>query len=129
MNSQSSFPVTIVAASIIIGAVLIWTNFFSESEEESLLSSGIQAEAEILTIANSGNRYDKEPRIVLKLKVIPVNEEPYETEVIMVISQINIPRLQPGKIVKVRYDKKDKMKVVIEGTESIPQQTEKASSD
>ena len=117
---NNSFPWSTVSISILLGGLFILFNFVLEDERDSISGNGIQAEAEVLSIVDAGNRYDIKPKIILKLKVIPVDDVPYETEVKMPVSQIHIPQLKPGKKIKIRYDAEDRMKVVLDEQDSNP---------
>jgi hypothetical protein len=93
---------------------LIWPDM----AREKILREGSPATAVILDADPTGNVSNSQPEIRLRLKVSPPDGSSYETETVMVVNPVYIPEFQPGKTVKVKYDKEDRSKVAIEETES-----------
>ena len=118
MKQSAGMPAFIIGLTAVLLGIFFLPDFFSEREKEEILKTGLPAAAEILSIKDTGNRYNDQPEVTLKLKVTPPDETSYETHVTMYISQVYIPQFQPGKKLKVRYDANNKSKVAVEETES-----------
>lgn len=72
-----------------------------------LQSTGVLAEAEILEHWKTGISVNDEPVIGLKVRVKPADRPPYEATIKRVlISELDIPRFQPGEVIPVRFDPK-----------------------
>lgn len=100
---------------ILIGVLIpITTILIPDIQRERLLKNGIRAEAEIISVEDTGSRYNDQPEVRLVLKVNPETSTPYSTETVMYISPVYIPQFQPGKKVVIRHDPDDKMKVAVE---------------
>jgi hypothetical protein len=99
-------------------AFTIYTVFFPDYQQQQLIKSGVPATAVILDADPTGSVYNSQPEVRLRLRVTPTDLPPYETEVEMIINPIYTPDFQPGKTVKVKYDKADPSKVVVEETET-----------
>lgn len=107
------FAIIMVAAF----AFTIYTVFFPDYQQQQLIKSGVPATAVILDADPTGSVYNSQPEVRLRLRVTPTDLPPYETEVEMIINPIYTPEFQPGKTVKVKYDKADPSKVAVEETE------------
>ncbi len=96
----------------------VYSFFWPEYQRNQLIKEGIPAEAVILAADPTGNVYNSQPEIRVRLRVSPTQGEPYEAETVMFVNAIYAPQFQPGKQAKVKYDPEDKTKVVIEETEN-----------
>jgi hypothetical protein len=83
------------------------------NQRNQILQTGIPAMATILSLADTGMLVNYQPQVRLMLQVNPPNGAPYQAEVTMVISQLMIPRVQPGLTVPVKIDPKDPTKVAL----------------
>jgi hypothetical protein len=81
-----------VSAGIIGGMSNIWTE-----------AKGFDAEAEILSVNDTGTRINDNPVISFSLRVRPVSQPPFVGTARRTISMIELPQYQPGKSVKVKY--------------------------
>jgi hypothetical protein len=70
----------------------------------SILANGISAEAKILKLAETGTTINDRPLVRFSLEVYPAGRPPFRAEAEKLISILDIPRLQPGKVVPVKYD-------------------------
>ena len=84
------------------------------SRQRKLQRTGLPAEATVLELGETGitvnNVY---PVIKLVLEVRPPGGRPCQAEVQTVIGRMDIPRLQPGAVVSVKYDPKDPSNVAL----------------
>jgi len=65
-------------------------------------ANGVEADATILSISDTGVTINKNPYVKLRLRVEPMGMAAYETEVKAMVSRIAIPR--PGDGVRVKFD-------------------------
>jgi hypothetical protein len=70
----------------------------------SVLANGISAEAKILKLAETGTTVNDRPLVRFSLEVYPAGRPPFRADAEKLISILDIPRLQPGKVVPVKYD-------------------------
>ncbi|MBP9762831.1 hypothetical protein KBD34_04410 [Patescibacteria group bacterium] len=119
-QAKKKDPIWIVFAVIMVSAFFftIYSLFWPDMAREKLLREGLPATAIVLDADPTGNVRNAQPEVRLRLKVSPPGGTEYETEAIMMINPIYVPEFQPGKMVKVRYDKEDRSKVAVEETES-----------
>jgi hypothetical protein len=110
-NIQSM--VTLMVILIVGGTLLIFIGTFviiflfnrnRRKKAEQLLASGVQGQAEILTLQDTGMRVNDNPRIKLGLQVEIPNHAPYQIEKTMVVPMIRMAQLQVGSKVRVVVD-------------------------
>jgi uncharacterized protein DUF3592 len=83
-------------------------------KRKQLLQSGVQANAQIVEIWDTGVTVNNQPQIGMKLRVTPQTGMPYDVETKMVISRLQTAYYQPGVSCVVRYDPNDQSSVAIE---------------
>ena len=98
---------------LMIGGML-YLFLFPEYEQDQLRKTGLPAKGTIMSIDDTGNRYNDQPQVNVHLRVEPEGKPKYETDVTMIISPVYLPQFQPGKTVDVKYDPQDPSKVAIE---------------
>ena len=102
----------------IILAITFLPGICNDQRQRELKKTGLPAKATITGIRDTGNRFNEQPEVELQLDVQASGLEPYKTSVKMYVSLVYLPQLQPGKIVNIKYDRKDKYKVVVDSVEN-----------
>ena len=100
---------------LLLGAFLAYQVFWPEYQRRRLLEEGLPAAATILAADPTGSTYNSQPEVRFRLRIEPQPGTAYEAETEMVINPIYAPRFQPGQRVQVRYDRRDRSRVTIEG--------------
>jgi hypothetical protein len=78
------------------------------SEVKALQTYGLPAKATILQIWDTGITVNDDPVIGMDVQVYPQEGESWRATIPKsLISRLDIPQIQPGQIVPVRYDPKD----------------------
>ena len=90
-----------------VGTVLFLAGMFSgflttPGNYRRLMKTGIEANATILDINDTGVTVNKNPYVKLRLRVEPIGMAAYETDVKAMVSRVSIPR--PGDGVRVKFD-------------------------
>jgi hypothetical protein len=80
---------------------------------KKVLKEGVDGEATILEVNQTGMMVNNQPQAALKLEVRVPGWEPYQTVIKMVIPIVNIPQFQPGAVMPVKVDPNNKAKVVL----------------
>lgn len=91
-----------------------------EVEARKILENGIDAEATILEVKETGWTVNDIYYIVnFVVEVRPKDQPPYKAKIRGMISRLTMPQFQPGAIVPVKYDPKNPQKVaLVETTEA-----------
>jgi hypothetical protein len=90
-------------------------------EHERLLATGTQCSGHVLQVheAPLGGTYPHRLRLVLE--VSPTDSMPYRAETVVFVSAVELPRVQPGCDVTVRYDPMDPTRVTMEAANPLGQ--------
>ncbi len=80
---------------------------------KKVLKEGVDGEATILEVGQTGMMVNNQPQAALKLEVRVPGWETYQTVIKMVIPIVNIPQFQPGAVMPVKVDPNNKAKVVL----------------
>lgn len=81
--------------------------------EKRLLRTGVEAPARVEDLVDTGNRYNSNPQVIMKLTVLPEGAEPFPAELRIVLSPVDIPKFPAGTTVRVRYDPEDRTSVAL----------------
>lgn len=82
------------------------------SEAKDLQRIGTPAQAEILSIGESGLTVNDDPVITLDVEVRPTDRPPYRATIKrLLVSRLEVPQFQPGRIIPVRFDPNDPTRV------------------
>ena len=76
-----------------------------------LMKTGVEAEATILAVSDTGVTINKNPYVKLRLRVQPIGLPAYEVEVKTMVSRVAIPR--PGDGVRVKFDPNKPQDVIV----------------
>lgn len=107
------FPM--IALGFVIPIVVLVRFLKGSAERSRILASGIPAQATILRIWETGMRVNHQPQVGFQLHIHPQQPmQPYVTEATMIISELMIPRIQPGAVVAVKIDPADPRKVALD---------------
>jgi hypothetical protein len=99
-----------------IGSVLFLWGMFSgflttPGNYRRLKAHGVEADATILAVSDTGVTMNKNPYVKLRLRVEPIGIAAYETEVKAMVSRVAIPR--PGDGVRVKFDPNKPEEVIV----------------
>jgi hypothetical protein len=107
--------VILVLVVFIIAGIMIMAGSKKDARDAEIEKNGVGAPAQILSIVDTGSRYNNNPEVILKLEVRPEKGAPFPAEVRTVISVVDLSGYQPGVMLKVKYDPADTAKVIILG--------------
>jgi hypothetical protein len=109
-DHQFVFIVVIIASTLpfFIGAFLLVGAFLyplikHSKAKNKILENGISAEAKILAISEGGMRINGNPVVNLSLEINSPTQAAFRAEVSQVVSIVNLPSFQPGKLLDVKY--------------------------
>jgi len=83
--------------------------------KKNLLANGIAAKATILSSRLTGTYVNGKPEVLIDFLVEPEGEPPFEATERRISSLLDIPNLQPGAVVTVKYDPARRETVAIDG--------------
>lgn len=113
LNWLPWYTVPLALLGFALPAFLLFKQLGNASERSRLLKVGVAAQAEIVRLWETGVQINNQPQVGFELRVTPPSGPPYVTQTTMVISTLQIPRVQPGARVDVRLDPQQPTKVAI----------------
>ncbi len=87
-----------------IFASLIASLIVGSLANRSVLARGVRAEAVVLSVSETGTYINRQPLVRLVLEVRPSGGPPFQAQTETVISLVQIPQVQPGAALLVKYD-------------------------
>jgi len=102
-------PLLLLLSALALGCSMFDTGM---SEAKDLQRTGVSAQAEILAIGETGLTVNDNPVITLDVEVRPADRPPYRGTIKrLLISRLEVPQFQPGRIIPVRFDPRDPSRV------------------
>jgi hypothetical protein len=101
-NNLALYLILLAVGSIVFLAGMFSGFLLTPGKYRRLKAHGVEADATILAISDTGVTMNKNPYVKLRLRVEPIGIAAYETEVKAMVSRVSIPR--PGDGVRVKFD-------------------------
>lgn len=92
---------------------LMYPSIASDCGQQRALERGVTAEATILDVQDTGNRFNDNPEARITLNVKPPRGNSFDAEVLYVMSPVEAVKFTPGKKIEVKYDPQDHENVAI----------------
>lgn len=84
------------------------------ADRNALLATGAVGQARVLGLQGTGTLINHDPQVVLDLEVHPTTGgAPFRTRCTTIVSQLQIPQVQPGCAVPVRFDPMNLQRVAL----------------
>ncbi len=80
-----------------------------------ILAIGKPATATIVDISDTGITINQDPVVAFVLEVHPEHAAPFRAHTKALISRLDVPQVQPGRTVQVKFDPKQPSRVAIDG--------------
>lgn len=84
--------------------LLVGASIVSGVENREILKDGQPASAKVLRISDTGTTINNNPVVRLLLEVTPASQPAFQAETERLISRLQIPQIQPGMSVQVKFD-------------------------
>ncbi len=89
-------------------------SFTGEDVAADIRTNGLPATATVLKIWETGVRVNHNPVVGFLLEIHAEGLLPYEAQTKALISILMIPQIQPGAVLKVKYDPDDPKRVALD---------------
>ena len=104
----------IVVVCIAVVTFCFWFFFGPEIRRQRLMKGGLQAEAEILAVKETGITVQGNyPMGTFRFRVHPPDGEPYEVTAKCLLNRFEVPAYQPGTTVRVLIDPRHRKRVTL----------------
>ena len=101
-NNPALYLILLALGSVVFLAGMFSGYFMVPGKYRRLKAHGVEAEATILSVSDTGVTLNKNPYVKLRLRVEPIGVAAYETEAKAMVSRVAIPR--PGDGMRVKFD-------------------------
>jgi hypothetical protein len=78
--------------------------FSGRTEACEILAIGRPASGTITRLIDTGRSINDDPVVEFVVRVVPEDGEAYEAHTRALVSRLDLPAFQPGRVVPVRYD-------------------------
>lgn len=96
------------------GCTTIVDGFSGRREACAILAVGTPATATIVRLVDTGTTINEDPVVEFVLEVRPPDGAPYEARTKGLVSRLDIPQVQPGRVVPVKFDPDDPARVALD---------------
>lgn len=113
MKKSVIFCLFVLTVSI-LGACSLAGRLTGETEAREIRRLGVSAKATVLKIWDTGITVNNNPVVGFLLEVVPEEGPPYQAETKAIISRLDIPQIQPGAVLPVKYDPENPKRVALD---------------
>lgn len=103
----------LLIVAVLVSGCAIVNRMDGVAKAKDLQKHGLEAEATIVRVWDTGMTVNEDPVVGLLLDVRVPGSESYQAETKALISRIDVPQFQPGNTIPVVYDPKDPKQVAI----------------
>ncbi len=95
-------------------AIHLIDHMTGEDEANRIRNSGLPATARVLELRDTGMTLNQNPVVSMRVEVHADGVPPFEATLKAVIGRLDVPRVQPGAEVPVKFDPKDHSRVALD---------------
>jgi len=106
--------VVVLGGITFLGACAMIGNLTGESQAREIRAIGESAQAKVLRIWDTGMTVNNDPVVGFLLEVYPDAQPAYQAETKGIISRLDIPQIQPGAMLPVKFDPADPLRVALD---------------
>ena len=88
--------------------------FSGRTEACAILAIGRPATGTILRLIDTGTTINDDPVVEFVVRVVPAEGDPWEAHTKGLVSRLDVPAIQPGRIVPVKYDPKNPARIALD---------------
>ena len=99
---------------VLSGCTAIVDQFSGRGEACAILATGKPASATITAISDTGITINNDPVVAFDLEVHPGQGAPFMAKTQALISRLDVPQVQPGRVVPVKFDPRQPSRVAID---------------
>ena len=112
---RSLLSVTVLMAGTVTpGCATLFDSFSGRAEACRILSTGVPATATIERLIDTGTTINNDPVVEFVLRVMPSEGPTFEAHSKSLVSRLDVPSFQPGRVVPVKYDPHDTSRVALD---------------
>lgn len=97
-----------------LGCSSIVDSFSGRKEACEIISIGKPATGRVVRLIDTGTTINNDPVVEFVLEVTPLDGKPYEAHAKGLVSRLDIPAVQPGRVFPVKYDPQNPTRVALD---------------
>ncbi len=101
-------------ACVAVGCASIVDNFSGRGEACAILAIGAPATGTIVRLVDTGRTINDDPVVEFVVRVMPAEGAAYEARTRGLVSRLDVPQFQPGRVVPVKYDPRDRARIALD---------------
>jgi len=88
--------------------------FSGRREACEILAIGTPAEGTIVRLVDTHTTINDDPVVEFVVRVAPKGKEPWEAHAKGLVSRLDVPSFQPGRVVPVKYDPANPVRIALD---------------
>ncbi|QJR16212.1 DUF3592 domain-containing protein [Usitatibacter palustris] len=96
------------------GCASIVDDFSGRTEACRILATGEPGTGTIVRLIDTGATINNDPVVEFVVRVVPANGTPFEGRAKSLVSRLDVPAVQPGRVLPVKYDPRDPARVAFD---------------
>lgn len=104
----------LAAAAAASGCTSIADRFSGRKEACEILAVGKPASATVVRLVDTGTTINDDPVVEFVLRVQPPDGDPYEARTRALVSRLDVPAVQPGRVLPVKVDPQQPARIAID---------------
>lgn len=113
-SSVSALGLGLVALLVVSGCGSMIDSFSGRKEACEILAIGKPATGTITRLIDTGTTINNDPVVEFVVRVVPEGGEAYEARTKALVSRLDVPAVQPGRVVPVRYDPANPARIALD---------------
>jgi hypothetical protein len=97
-----------------LGCSSIVDSFSGRKEACEIISIGKPGTGRVVRLIDTGTTINNDPVVEFVLEVTPLDGAPYEAHAKGLVSHLDIPAVQPGRVFPVKYDPQNPTRVALD---------------
>ena len=97
-----------------LGCASIVDTFSGRGDACAILAIGTPATGTIVRLVDTGRTINDDPVVEFVLRVVPAEGTAFEGRARGLISRLDVPQFQPGRVVPVKYDPRDRTRIALD---------------
>ncbi len=107
-------PIVIVVITVVPIAFFVIRLMKNSAQNAQIVAQGEPATAVILQLSDTGTRINNNPQVIITMQIQRQGQQPYQAQTTTVVSELSIPRVQPGLTVPVKVDRMNPMQIALD---------------
>lgn len=108
------FAAVLAVIAVTIGCESIADRFSGRKEACEVLDIGKPASATVVRLIDTGTTINNDPVVEFVLRVVPADGYAYEAHTRALVSRLDIPAIQPGRVLPVKFDPQQPARIAID---------------